>query len=221
MKNIFKDNFLLLVIFIIFLLKEPIYKLITNNYETYTPIKCEQLKNEYNKLLEFNNIDVIYDLEYTNTIILYKDIYDYLNEITIKGGRDKEYNNNNAVIYDNTLVGFINKVNQNSSKVTLLTNNDSKISVKINNEIGVLESKNTKLIVSNISNYSNINIGDSIYTSGLGNFEENIFIGTVKNITLENNKLEKIIEINYNLDIKDINYVTVLGVSKWFLYYFF
>ena len=213
MKKIFKDNYILLLIFIIFLFKEPFYKYFINDYITYTPLKCEQLEKEYNKLLEFNNIDVIYNLEYINTMILYKDIYEYLDEITIKGGNDKGYNYN-PVIYDNTLVGIISKVNKNSSKVTLLTNNNSKISVKINNEIGMLEYKKSKLVVSDISNYSNINIGDFVYTSGLGNIEENIFIGTVKNITLENNKLEKIIEINYNLDIKDINYVTVLEVTK-------
>lgn len=213
MKNIIKNNYMFLILFIIFLLKEPIYKLIDNKNAGYTTIKCEHLESDYNKLLEFNEIDMIYNLDYTNTYIIYKDIYEYMNEITIKGGKDKNFENN-LVIYDNTLLGIIKKVNDSSSIVRLITNKNSKISVKINEEVGVLEYIDNKLIINNISNYSDINVGDMIYTSGLGNIEENIHIGTVKNITMDNKKIEKYIEVNYNLDIKKIDYVTVLEVSK-------
>lgn len=213
MKRILKNNYMFLILFIIFLLKEPIYNIINYNDKTYTTIKCDNLESDYNKLLEFNNIDINYNLEYTNTYIIYKDIYDYMNEITIKGGKDKGFNNN-LVIYDNTLIGIITKVNKNSSIVRLLTNNKSKISVKINEEVGVLEYINNKLIVSNISNYSDIKVGDLIYTSGLGSVEENIYIGLVKSITLDNLGIEKYIEVSYNIDIKDIDYVTVIEVSK-------
>lgn len=213
MKNIIKNNYMFLILFIIFLLREPIYKLININDTVYTTIKCEHLENGYNKLLEFNEIDIIYNLDYTNTYVIYKDIYEYMNEITIKGGKDKNFDNN-LVIYDNTLLGIIKKVNDSSSIVRLITNKNSKISVKINEEVGVLEYIDNKLIINNISNYSDINVGDMIYTSGLGSVEENIYIGTVKNITMDNKKIEKYIEVNYNLDIKKIDYVTVLEVSK-------
>jgi len=36
----------------------------------------------------------------------------------------------------------------------------------------------------------------------------------VKNISLDNKGIEKNIEVDYKLKIKDIDYVTVLGVSK-------
>ena len=140
-----------LIIFLLILLKEPIYKIINIEENVYTPIKCEFLESDYNKLLEFNNIDIIYDSEFTNSYIIYKDIYDYMNVITIRGGLDKGFNNN-PVIYDNTLIGIISKVNENSSIVNLITNKDSKISVKINDSIGVLENINGHLQVNNISN---------------------------------------------------------------------
>lgn len=213
MKNIIKNNYMFIILFIILILKEPLYKLIDNKDVGYTTIKCEHLESDYNKLLEFNEIDMVYNLDYINTYIIYKDIYDYMNEITIRGGKDKGLNNN-LIIYDNTLLGIITEVLDRSSIVTLITNKNSKISVKINDEVGVLEYIDNKLIVSNISNYSDIKIGDLIYTSGFGNIEENIFIGTVKSITIDDKKIEKHIEISYNLDIKDIDYVTVLRVSK-------
>ena len=212
MKIFIKESYLFLVVFIIILLKEPIYKLFSIKDNLYNPIKCEFLENDYNKLLEFNNIEVIYNNEFINSYIIYKDIYDYMNTITIRGGLDKNFQNN-PVIYDNTLIGIISKVNNNSSVVNLITNKASKISVKINDNVGVLEYKNGKLLVSDISNYSNISVGDSIYTSGLGNIHENIYIGTVKNITLNNKDIEKIIEVDYKLDIKNIDYVTVLEVG--------
>jgi len=212
MKTFIKDSYLFLIVFIIILLKEPIYKLFYIDDNLYNPIKCEFLESDYNKLLEFNNIEVIYNNEFINSYIIYKDIYDYMNTITIRGGLDKNFNNN-PVIYDNTLIGVISKVNNNSSIVNLITNKSSKISVKINDFIGVLEYKNGKLLVSNISNYSDISVGDSIYTSGLGNIHENIYIGTVKNIKLNNKNIEKIIEVDYKLNIKNIDYVTVLEVG--------
>ena len=209
MWKIIKDNYLFLFLFLILLLKEPIYNILTIKDNIYTPLRCNLEENAYNKLLEFSKIDYIYESNYLNTLIIYKDIYNYLNEITIKGGKDYHLTNN-PVVYDNTLVGFIDKVNKNSSVVKLITNKNSKVSVKIDEEIGVLEYVNNELIIKNISNYSNINIGDKIYTSGLGNIKENIYIGTVKNIHLDNKNIEKIIKVDYQLKIKNIDYVTII-----------
>ncbi len=213
MFKILKQNYLYLILFVIILLKEPLYKLFYIKENIYNTLSCNILEDDYNKLLEFNEIDVVYDVNYINTIIIYKDIYNYMNEITIRGGKDKKLDNN-PVIYDNTLVGIISKVNSNSSKVKLLTNKDNKISVKINEEIGLLEYSNNELIVSNISNYSNINIGDMIYTSGLGNIKENIFIGIVKDIVNSNKDIEKKIIVDYRIKIKNIDYVTIIKESK-------
>lgn len=204
---------LFFLLILILILKDPIYQLFKIEDNVYTPIRCEFLENDYNKLLEFSEIDLVYESNYYNTYIIYKDIYNYLNEITIRGGLDIGLTNN-PVIYDNTLVGFIKKSDKNSSIVTLVTNKDSKVSVKINEEIGVLEYLNNELIVSNISNYSNINVGDNIYTSGLGNTKENIYIGTVKEINLTNDNIEKIIKVDYKLKIKDIDYVSILKEKK-------
>jgi len=212
MSKILKNNYLFIILFLLILLKEPIYKLFTSENNVYNTILCQFLEEDYNRLLKFSEIDVVYKSEYVNTFVIYKDIYNYMNEITIRGGLDKDFNNN-PVIYNNTLVGFISTVHQNSSKVKLITNKNSKVSVKINDEVGIMEYINGKLIVSNISNYGDIKIGDSIYTSGLGNIKENIFIGEVSNIDLDSKNIEQLITVSYKLNIKDINYVTVLKES--------
>ncbi len=209
MKKFIQDSYLFIILFLIFLLKEPIYKLFTIKDNVYTPMRCSITEDEYNKLLEFNEIDLIYETDYLNTYIIYKDIYNYLNEITIRGGQDKDLKNN-VVVYDNTLVGVIDKVNKNTSIVKLITNNKSKISVKINEEVGILMMDDGLLTVQNISNNSNILVGDSIYTSGIGITKENIYIGTVKDIKKNTSGIEEVIIVDYQLNIKDLLYVTVI-----------
>ena len=212
MKKFFKNNYLFLILFLLLLLKDPVYKLLTIKDNVYTPARCTITENEYNKLLEFSQINVIYESDYLNTYIIYKDIYNYLNEITIRGGKDLDLKDN-PVIYDNTLVGVISKVNKNSSNVRLLTNKESKISVKINDEVGLLEYEDGKLIIRNIPSSSNLKVGDDIYTSGIGKIKENIYIGTIKNISLDSKNIEQIIEVDYKLKIKDLLYVTVIKES--------
>ena len=209
MKKLFTESYLFIILFILFLIKEPLYKLFTIKDNVYTPMKCSITEDDYNKLLEFKEIDLIYESDYLNTYIIFKDIYNYLNEITIRGGEDKGLKNN-VVVYDNTLVGVIDKINKNSSIVKLITNNKSKISVKINEEVGILMMDDGLLTVQNIKRDANIKVGDDIYTSGIGLTKENIYIGTVKDIKKDELGLEEIIIVDYKLNIKDLLYVTVI-----------
>lgn len=208
------NNYFLLVVFVLFLFKDTLYSFInTKEYKVDNCIYLKNLETNYNELLEFNNVGVSYSLDYINSYIIYKDVYNYLDQVTILKGKDYKLKKNYPIINNNTLVGYISKVNKSNSIVKLLTNKDSKISVKINEEIGILEYDNV-LKITGISNYSNINKGDEIYTSGFGKLPENIYIGKVSDIMLDNKNIEKIIYIDYELDIRKINYVTVLKESK-------
>ena len=56
-----------------------------------------------------------------------------------------------------------------------------------------------------------MNIGDYIYTSGLGGvFPAGILIGKVSEITTDSYDLAKIIKVQPTVDFTDINYVSVL-----------
>ena len=57
-------------------------------------------------------------------------------------------------------------------------------------------------------------MGDIIYTSGLGNTKENIYIGEVKEVNLDSKNIEKIIKVDYKIKIKDLDYVTILKENK-------
>lgn len=209
------NRYTILIIFLmLFIFKDYLYSLI--NLKEIQIDNCIYLKNiekNYEELLEFSNIEINYNIDYLNSYIIYKDIYNYLKEVTILGGKDKNLKENDPVIFNNTLVGTIKKVNKTTSIVKLITNNESILSVKINNEIGILEYDNT-LKITGISNYGNIAIGDEIYTSGFGNIPENIYIGKVKDIILDSKNIEKIIYLDYSIDLNGINYVTILKESK-------
>ena len=211
MKRFIKKYNILLILFILIILINSIIKILKpTNVEVDDSIYIKELEKRYNELLKLNNIDNTYKLDYFNSYIIYKDIYNYNSEITISGGSNYNFKVKDLVIYNNTLIGVISKVNKSTSIVRLLRNKDTLISVKINNEIGVLKYKNDSLVVENINNYGVISKGDKVYTSGIGNSLSNIFIGNITNIELDKKGIEKLIYLDNQININDINYVTVI-----------
>ncbi len=93
--------------------------------------------------------------------------------------------------------------------VRLITNKNSNISVKINDAVGVLKNDRNTLIVESISNYENINVGDEIYTSGLGNLPSNIYVGKVKSVSLKSTQIEKVIEVDIENRLDNLNYLYI------------
>ena len=109
------------------------------------------------------------------------------------------------------LVGVITDVSENNSRVRLITSNESNISVKINESYGILKVSNGSLIVSDLSNYDNISVGDKIYTSGIGNLIGDIYIGEVSNIFLNSTNIEKIITVTPAVDFDNLKYIAVIS----------
>ncbi len=175
---------------------------LNNNY-------CNKINEEYNELLNINNIKYNSTFNLNISKVMYRDIYDYNNYITIYKGSNDNIEKNMAVINEYGLVGIIDKVNKNNSIVKLITNIDSNVSVKINDNFGILKVNNGKLIVSDISNYNDININDKIYTSGLGNIPGDLYVGVVSDISLNNTNIEKIITVKSDVDFNNIKYIAV------------
>ena len=171
----------------------------------------KHLESEYNELLKINNIDYNANLNITISRILYRDIYDYHNYITIYKGSNAGIKENMVVINDLGLVGVITDVSENNSRVRLITSNESNISVKINESYGILKVSNGTLIVSDLSNYDNISVGDKIYTSGIGNLIGDIYIGEVSNISLNSTNIEKIITVAPSVDFDNLKYIAVIS----------
>jgi len=212
--------------FIVFLFKESIYGLFikTNNLDEVNKsienIKETYYEKEYKDLLKTTNLLEWNSYESIYSKVLYRDIYEFYNEITILRGSENNIKKNSAVINENGLIGTIKKVNKNSSVVSLITNTDSKISIRVNNSYGILKFSKNNLIITSINNYENIGIGNVVYTSGLGNLPANIKIGEVENIITDDLGIEQQVIVKPYVDFDNINYVAIInGDASWALYF--
>ena len=208
------DYFLLLGVFLLFIFSSNINKfLIAINPK----LETNKITINYDKHLknELDNIKKIHNIEYSDNIdliisrIKYRDVYEYTNTLTIFKGFKNDIEVGDAVLTNDGLVGVISKTYEYYSIVNLLTNNKSNISVKIGDAIGVLKCEKNTLIVSNINNYESVNIGDKIYTSGLGNLPDNIYVGKVKSVNLKTNGIEKVIEVDISDRLDTLNYLFI------------
>lgn len=210
----YKDYIILLGVFLLFLFASQVNRFLT----AINPnLDTSKIVINYNKHLkeELDNIKKINDIEFNDNLdiivsrVKYRDVYEYSNTLTIFKGSKNNINVGDAVLTNNGLVGVISKTYDYYSVVSLITNKKSNISVKINDAVGVLKLENGKLVVTSINNYKNISIGDEIYTSGLGNLPDNIYVGKVKKVSLNDTEIEKVIEVDIENRLDTLDYLFV------------
>ncbi len=128
--------------------------------------------------------------------------------ILINLGRNQGIENNFSVISEEmALVGKIIDVEENFSKVIVITNPQSTVAVAVNGKKieGLLhkEKENGELVMDFVPREENVELEDKIITSGMDNiYPAGIFVGNVKNINNSENQLfQKIIvepAVNFN-----------------------
>ena len=199
-----KKSYIILIIGFILLI---IYSEINNRL-----IDNSNIVVNYNKYLESEletlrgfNVDDKLDLVLSK--IKYRNMYG--SDLVIYRGFNDFLKKGDAVLTNDGLVGIVKKTYKDSSIVDLITSRDSAISVKINDEYGILKCINNNMVVTDINNYSNISIGDKIYTSGLGNINKDIYVGIVKDIKLNNTGIEKIIYVDIGNRLNNLNYLYI------------
>lgn len=210
----YKDYILLLSILLLFIFSSNINNFliaINPNLDDSNIVLDynKYLKEELESLKKINNISKNDDLNLIVSRVKYRDVYEYSNTITIlKGFKDGVFTGD-TVLNNDGLIGIITKTFEHYSIVTLITNKNSNISVKINDAIGILKVIDNKLVVVNLNNFSKITINDKIYTSGLGNLPNDIYIGKVKNINLNNTEIEKVVDVDINSRLDKLDYVFI------------
>lgn len=162
-------------------------------------LENQLLKKELNDLVNIN-----YEEGIIAKVIL-RDMYSFYDELVINVGSNDNINIYDSVICNGSLVGIVTKVNDKTSNVKLISSNYN-ISVKIGNTYGNLN----KGIVTMIDKYSDISVGDLVYTSGLDNILSDIYIGKVKDVSLDEDGLSNKVIIEYE-DNSNLNYVYVVG----------
>ena len=180
-----------------------------------------ELRRQIDALKNELNIDyTLTDYEYLNATVTSRSVGYWYNTITINKGSYNGIEKDMVVINGKGLIGRVIKTSTFTSDVRLITTSETnnKISVHIsngdNNLYGLINnydySKNL-LEVEGISNTKDVEIGDFVYTSGLGGiFPSGILIGSVSEITTDSYDLAKIIKVKPSADFSNINYVSVL-----------
>ncbi len=215
----YKDYILLLGIFLLFIFSSNINRflsVINPNLDT------DKIVINYNKYLkeELDNIKKVYNLEYNDNLDLivsrvkYRNVYEYSNTLTIFKGFKDGVEKGDAVLTNAGLVGIISKTYDSYSIVSLITNKSSNISVLINDAVGVLKMDYNNLIVSNISNYQNVYVGDKIYTSGLGNLPRNIYIGKVSSVKINETGIEKQVTVDIDNRLNKLDYLYIWRLNN-------
>jgi len=198
-------------------------KILKNNIDEVESVKAEniELKRELETLKEELEIDyVLTDYSYLNATVVSRNTGYWYNTITINKGSHNGIEEGMVVINKQGLIGKVAAISNFTSEVKLITTPDTnnKISVSISNGdnkiTGLLNSydyESNLLQVEGISNTENVNVGDYVYTSGLGGvFPSGILIGKVENISTDVYDLSKIINVLPSVLFDDINYVSVL-----------
>lgn len=177
--------------------------------------ELEEENQELKEMLELSSSEY----HFIHATVVQREI-DWYSELTIdKGEKDGIYPDM-AVVSHHGLIGKIIKTTDHSSIVKLLSANANsmKVAVDIKNEIetfhgiidGYLEEE-ALIQVNNINKNSNIEIGDLVYTNGLGGiYPSGIYIGRVVEVTYDSLGLSKIAKVKSDFSYDKLRYVTVI-----------
>ena len=211
----YKDYIILLSVFLLILFSSSINRFLSmfdNNLsiDTINNNYCEILESDYKDLLKINDFKINNGLNLIMSKVYLRNIYEFKNTVMIYKGKEDGIEEGMAVISDMGLIGVVDNTLASSSEVRLITNKSSNISVKVGDNYGILKMADGVLVVSNLQTYDVINIGDKVYTSGIGNLPGDIYVGEVTKINVNATEIEKIVEVKPGVDLDNINYVLVV-----------
>lgn len=187
---------------------------IQKNINVHLEEEIEQLR----KALELNQTLTGYD-PVNATVISRNKSYWYQTLTIDKGSKDGLKENMVAITKDG-LIGKLQNVTSFSSEIKLITSNDvnNKVSVSIATTEGETDAilsgydeEKGLVLVSGVDSKVQIEVGDSVTTSGLGGmFPRGIYIGTVEEISNDKYGLSKTLGIKTTQNFNNIHYVTIL-----------
>lgn len=163
-----------------------------------------------NNVIEENKkLKEVLNLKEKNNFIVVSSKFSCLySELVINKGSSDSVKKGSVLFNEKGFVGIVKNVKKNYSTVELLENLETKISVKVNNEYGVLTKKGDKLVITGLLS-TNMNINDKVYTSGLTNIPENIYVGEIIEIVNKDDIFETEAIISINKDYKYSKYFMV------------
>ena len=167
----------------------------------------QNLKREYEELLQANNLNVSFLEEGITSKVILHDPCIFFEEITILKGSEEGIKEEDVVVNERGLIGIISKVASHSSQVILLTNAKTQISVKVQNSYGILQTKEGNLFITDITSKEEILKDAIVYTSSFTSIPGDIPIGKVSSVSTSSLNQEIIVEPF--VDFGNLNYVVI------------
>ena len=173
--------------------------------------ELEDKIKENNEILNINNC--------INATVIYRDPEFWYNTLKINKGKDDKIQVGDMIINNTGLIGIVEDVYTNSSKILLLTNinKEKKITVAIkdNENVYGIISKYDKInnlftiseLTKSLEYKDNLNVTTSNFTN---TYKDSILIGKVVDIKENSDGLSKIALVKPNANYNNIKYVCVI-----------
>ena len=193
-------------------LKNENEQLKQRNNELETQLReLEVIKAENTRLQEYANLTEKYQ-EYSTVpaYVIDKDVSNYSSNIIINVGSDQGIEKNMTVIADRGLVGHVISVTNNTAKVQVIVDSASSVTAMINTSEESIICKgsvdNDKYLnASYIDTSSELLVGDSVVTSGIGGiYPKGITIGTIKQVVNTTNITDRYAKVETAVDFSKL-----------------
>lgn len=154
--------------------------------------------------------------DYTYAHVIFKTTDQAFNYLIIDKGSEDGISRDMAVICPQGVVGVVSDVSEHFSSIIPILHPDSRISATVSpiNQVGtvVWEGNNPQVAyLENIPQHLEINIGDSVLTSGFSNiFPKGLLIGTVKEVATGKNASFLTIKVKLAADFNRLNTVYLI-----------
>lgn len=180
----------------------------------------ERLEEENAELREALDVSSRWSYETISSRVISRAPDQWQDNFTIDKGTRDGVSEGMAVMTTSGLIGIVERAYSNSSFVEIITANNSQVrlSVEIETEEdtvygNVLEYNEVDdhLIIENIQNRSNVQVGDVVYSSGLaGNLPEGLIIGEVDEVRNDDYGLSERAYVRLAADFHHVDTVFVL-----------
>lgn len=179
--------------------------------------ELEIIKAENAKLQEYANLTEKYqEYETVAAYVIDRDVSNYSSNIVINVGSKQGIEKNMTVIADKGLVGYVVSVTDNTSKVQVIVDSASAVSSMISTSDESIICRgsvdNDKFLNAiYIDTSSELLVGDSVVTSGLGGiYPKGITIGTIKQVVNTSNITDRYAIVETAVDFSKLYTVLVI-----------
>ncbi|MDX8336254.1 rod shape-determining protein MreC [Candidatus Cetobacterium colombiensis] len=175
--------------------------------------KNQRLLEENDRLRELLEMKEHFKFKFKVGKISFQQTREMFESFAINIGETEDIQKNMPVLYNESLIGKVEKVFKNYSVVQMITFQDSVVSANAGeNTVGIIKgNRSDELIFEPVSFHeAQLKIGDKVYTSGISDiYPKDLYIGEICEVRKKyENNVEYLVKLPFN--ITDMNEIIVL-----------